>query len=487
MFDFLKNITDKNTCQSMGICSIDPTVSAIEELLLSQARQASFYLTKLKEINTTLNDVQDKITKALSIVMINTSFDQKDFLNFLNELIEAKNKAKEIYKNYCKKLRINCELIDFEEENYTQKTISELIKIGEEKIQNKYNGVCEKNKRLFELITFASKTASINIEQLKKLTNDTQELEFEIIRFFSLTNLLTTRTEKLKRRICEFSKISFKLQKILNTTEDTRWGERVSTIIDTNIKQGKAILVSGPDTIELEMLLEAIGEREINVYTNSQMILAHTYPYFKKYKNLKGHLGSPDTQFDFANFPGATLITKNFLQKIDNLLRGTLYSNKIIAPNRVFKIKNNDYEPLIQAALKSEGYTTDIKSDEIEIKYPKKEIEQTLGTLKEKEVIIILGRNYELQDISEWNDKKIINLDCAIEKDLFVLTLEICEELNIKTKIFFTHCTMNSLNLLFSTLHKKPQEIYLTNCSSALINPHVTEAMEKDFNAKILR
>ena len=42
MYEFLKNLSDKSNCQSMGICSIDPTVSAIEELLLSQIRETSF-------------------------------------------------------------------------------------------------------------------------------------------------------------------------------------------------------------------------------------------------------------------------------------------------------------------------------------------------------------------------------------------------------------------------------------------------------------
>ena len=487
MYEFLKNLSDKSPCQSMGICSIDPTVSAIEELILSQIRQTSFYIIKLRELGHTNLSIEDNIIKALSIIMLNTSFDHNDFINFLNKLCDDKKCAKEKYIEICRKSHLPCEIIELDEDSCAQKNVNSLINIGEIKIQNKYRGTTGEKQRLFELITLFAKTSAITLELLKKIKTDTSFYTFEIIRFFSLTNSLSTRCEKLKRRILEFSKISYMLQSQTNAAYEERYGKRQSTKIPLTPQSGKAILVSGPDLFELEKLLETIGEREINVYTNSLMFIAHTYPAFARHKNLKGTLGTSNAQADFANFPGAILITQNFIQKIDTLLRGTVYSNKIIAPNRVFKIKNNDYEPLIRAALNLEGFSKAQTPEYLEISHDFSMIENTLTELQGESVVIVVGENSLSEPILDFNGKKIINLDCPVETDLLIQTLNKCKDLNIKTDLFFTSCTLGGINTLMSVLFMNLAGIYLTDCSSALINPHVLEALEKDFNVKIIR
>ena len=487
MYEFLKNLSDKSNCQSMGICSIDPTVSAIEELILSQIRQTCFYLLKLHDLGQTNREIEENVIKGLSIVMINTSFDKDDFINFYSKLCQDKNTAKERYINICKQNHQPCELINTDTNFNSNCSLNAMIKFGEIKLQNKYRGVNNEKQRLLELITIFAKTSSIVLQLLKKVKPDTSNFDFEVIRFFSLTNTLSTRCEKLKRRILEFSKIGFEIQEQTNEFYEKRYGKRESAKILTEPEQGKAILVSGPDMYELEKLLETIGNRQINVYTNSLMFIAHTYPKFKKYKNLKGHLGSQNPQIDFSNFPGAILLTQNFSQKIDNLLRGTMYSNKIIAPNRVFKIKNNDYEPLVQSALSLEGFKESTNKKYFQISHNFKKIENTLNELKNLDVVIIIGEHSKTQDIQDFNGKKVINLDCPIETDLLIFTLKKCKEFNIKTDLFFTSCSISGINTLLSILFMQLENIFLVDCSSSIINPHILESLEKDFNVKVLR
>ena len=49
MFDYFKNIAEKNSCQSIGVCSVHPSVNSLYEILLAQLRDISYYLVKLKE------------------------------------------------------------------------------------------------------------------------------------------------------------------------------------------------------------------------------------------------------------------------------------------------------------------------------------------------------------------------------------------------------------------------------------------------------
>ncbi len=487
MFEFLKSLSDKSTCSSMGICSIDPTVSAVEELLLSEIREISFYVIKLRELGQVNREIENRLIKGLSVIMINTSFDKEDFLHFLEALCCDKKSVKERYVNFCKANHVSCELIDYDYDTCENKSINSMIKIGEAKMQNKYKGISIEKQRLFELITVFAKTSSIILELMKKVKEDTSYYDFEVIRFFALTNSLSTRAEKLKRRILEFSKIGYEIQKETNRLYEERYGKRENAKILLNAKKGKSILISGPDLIELEELLEAIGKREINIYTNSTMFIAHSYPKFKKYKNLIGHYGTSDAQVDFANFPGAILITQNFSQKIDTLLRGTVYSNKIIAPNRVFKIKNKDYEPLIEAALKLDGFSKSENNIYLEFEHNFEKIEKTLQELKDKSVVIVVGENSTEDDIQEFGDKKVINLACPIESDKLLHTLDKCAEMNIKTDLFFTSCSISSINTLMSVLFMELENICFVNCSSSIISPHVLEALEKDFRVKIIR
>ena len=487
MYEFLKNLSEKSNCQSMGICSIDPTVSAIEELLLSQIRQTCFYIIKLRELGQFNREIENNIIKGLSIVMLNTSFDKDDFMCFLAQLCKDKNATKERYMNICKQNRQPCELINTDEDFCEKSNLSAMIKIGEEKLQNKYRGVNNEKQRLLELITIFAKTSSIILQLLKKVKPDTSDFDFEVIRFFSLTNSISNRCEKLKRRILEFSKIGYQIQQQTSDFYENRYGKRTSAKILTTPIEGKAILISGPDIFELEKLLETIGNREINVYTNSLMYIAHTYPKFKKYKNLKGHLGTQNPQIDFSDFPGAILLTQNFSQKIDNLLRGTMYSNKTIAPNRMFKIKNNDYEPLIQSALKLDGFKKTKNKKYLELPHDFTKIETTLNELKDSSVVIIVGENSSTEDIQDFNGKKIINLDCPVETDLLLSTLKKCKDLNIKTDLFFTSCSISSINTLLCTLFMNLENTYLVNCSSSIISPHVLESLESDFEVNIIK
>ena len=62
-----------------------------------------------------------------------------------------------------------------------------------------------------------------------------------------------------------------------------------------------------------------------------------------------------------------------------------------------------------------------------------------------------------------------------------------CKEFNIKTDLFFTSCSISGINTLLSILFMQLENIFLVDCSSSIINPHILESLEKDFNVKVLR
>jgi len=86
MFDYFKNIIEKNSCQQNGVCSVHPSINSLYEILLSEVREISFYLVKLKEFGLTNQDAMSICLETLSVFMINTSFNQEKYLALLIKL-----------------------------------------------------------------------------------------------------------------------------------------------------------------------------------------------------------------------------------------------------------------------------------------------------------------------------------------------------------------------------------------------------------------
>ena len=97
MYDFFKQIAQKNYCKSNGVCSVHPSINSLLELLLNEAREIANYIVKLKEFKITLTECTGFLVEILSIHLINTSFSEEDYLKIINKLHQYKLDIKEKY------------------------------------------------------------------------------------------------------------------------------------------------------------------------------------------------------------------------------------------------------------------------------------------------------------------------------------------------------------------------------------------------------
>ena len=252
---------------------------------------------------------------------------------------------------------------------------------------------------------------------------------------------------------------------------------------------GHCILASGDDLDELEKLLKTIDEMDIkekiNVYTHGPLFLAHFYPYFKKNKHLIGHFGADNAEYDFSVFNGAILITQNFIQKIDNLYRGEIFSNKLISFSKFADIKNNDYKPLIETALRLNGCKKSKETTSIKIDYDREKIKKFIEEADVKEIIVISGLLDNEQEIDEYEGKKIVKISCPLEGDILIESINKLKEKGIKITVFLAQCNLTNLGVLLMLLNQDI-ELNIASCPHSLINPHVLESLKEDFNVKII-
>ena len=231
MLNYFKKISKKNTCAINSVCSIHPSVHNLYEILMDEVRETCFYLVKLKEFNISNSLIENQCIEALSVFLINTNFNKKNYLNYLGKIYNSKKEVKEKYLKFCQNYQYPSETINsnFEMDNKT--TISKLIEHAQNNMAKKEKVKDKSKEYLFSLITIFSKLACVDLVKIKKFEPDYTEYDFEIIRFFALTNGYSIRNEKIKRRITDFSNISYKIQEKLNDILEKRYGKKEKTTI----------------------------------------------------------------------------------------------------------------------------------------------------------------------------------------------------------------------------------------------------------------
>lgn len=166
--------------------------------------------------------------------------------------------------------------------------------------------------------------------------------------------------------IMEFGKINLKCMEMLDSANTGSFGTPVPTRVNTDIKAGPFIVISGHDLKDLSQLLEQTKDKGINIYTHSEMLPAHGYPQLKKYPHLAGNFGTAwqSQQKIFDNIPAPVLFTTNCLMPPRPSYQDRVYTTSVVGYEGLTHITgdengNKDFTPLIEQAQKLGGYKHD--------------------------------------------------------------------------------------------------------------------------------
>jgi hydroxylamine reductase len=104
-----------------------------------------------------------------------------------------------------------------------------------------------------------------------------------------------------------------KAMALLDAANTGAYGNPELSTVNIGVEKNPAILISGHDLNDLEMLLEQTKGTGVDVYTHSEMLPANYYPKFKEYDNLVGNYGNSwwKQKEEFATFNGPILFTTN--------------------------------------------------------------------------------------------------------------------------------------------------------------------------------
>jgi hydroxylamine reductase len=161
--------------------------------------------------------------------------------------------------------------------------------------------------------------------------------------------------------------INLRAMELLDAANTEKYGHPVPTKVPLGARKGKAILVSGHDLKDLEEILKQSDGKGINVYSHGEMLPCHGYPELKKYSHFYGHYGTAwqNQAKEFAEFPGAILMTTNCIQKPKDSYTGNIYTTGLVGWPGVTHIADKNFGPVIEKALEMPGFSQDTNGKEV--------------------------------------------------------------------------------------------------------------------------
>lgn len=366
-----------SNCSIDGSCSINPGITSAQEFLFLYVKELSFYLLKLKSFGITNEGIKNTLTEILFCIVINVPFTEEQFQKTMYSLSKFIEQSKILYEKFCSEngLKVEAPPVSFKHIkniNLATATIN-----GEKHFLKKMAKLNKIQKGYYNIIVYLFKSYILKMLEFQRLNGNIDEAYYNLLKLFAYSNPSKFGERKIKKDISDTLDYYFELTDNLYNKRNELYGKTTPTEVSFSSREGKAILVSGTDLKKLELVLRSTKNKKIDVYTHGyEMLLAHSYDGFKKYKNLVGHfgLGLETSITDFATFPGAILMTRGSLQRIDDLCRGRLFTLDPLASKGVTHIENNDFTKLIESSQEAKGFKRDHIRESLTVGYCEDEI-----------------------------------------------------------------------------------------------------------------
>jgi len=137
-----------------------------------------------------------------------------------------------------------------------------------------------------------------------------------------------------------------------------RFGEPQEVKLPSFIEKGPFIIFCGHDMRSLELLLEQTAGKNVNVYTQGDMLTAHAYPGFRKYPHFRGHYGTEWIDLDRSIDIPAPIVFTSDCQTPDHPVHSErIFTTDIMDdPDIPYLGDPVDFAPVIEKAIELKGY-----------------------------------------------------------------------------------------------------------------------------------
>ena len=290
-------------CTKAGVCGKKADVASAQDLLVYTTKLLCDVLNNLRGENYTIDKKYNHmVTYNMFITITNANFDLDMILDQVVKTIEAKDEllAKLNDKSKLRKLSL-----------YSDKDRAKLMALAE--IVGVLVTKDEDQRSLKELATYGIKGMSAYMKHANTLNYDDESIDIFIQETLARFIDVEIPIDELYETVLKTGEYGVKAMALLDKANTETYGNPEITKVNIGVSDKPGILISGHDLKDIEMLLEQTEGSGIDVYTHSEMLPAHYYPKFKKYKHFIGNYGNSwwMQKEEFEKFNGPVLFTTN--------------------------------------------------------------------------------------------------------------------------------------------------------------------------------
>ena len=325
MFCFQCQETAKNQgCLIKGVCGKQPSTARLQDLLLFVVRGISVAERLLRQNGINVErEIYVFNTDALFCTITNANFDDDSIAARVEKGLQLRDRLKALLIQH----DLNVPQVDALTWNDVRENFD--AKAGEVGVLAEQD---EDKRSLTELIIYGLKGLAAYVEHAERLGYEDLDINRFMCDALAALTVDHLDVEALVALTLRTGEFGVKGMEILDRANTGSYGHPEITEVSIDVRSNPGILISGHDLKDLEMLLEQTEGTGVDVYTHGEMLPAHYYPAFKKYKHFVGNYGNAwwQQRAEFTSFNGPILFTTNCIVPP---LSNASYKDKVFTTN----------------------------------------------------------------------------------------------------------------------------------------------------------
>ena len=368
-------------CEKIGVCGKTPEVAALQDLLIHTLKGLSIAAVAGRKKGIIDDEVNRFTVQALFSTLTNVDFDPDRFVPLVKKSVALRDRLIDKVQTAGGDAALPAELAAFS----PGATLKEMVAQGETVGVKTDPGIDRDIRSLRELLTYGVKGVAAYADHAWILGKRDDSIYAFVHEALAATVDDALTVNDYLGLVLKCGEINLRTMQLLDEANTGAYGHPVPTKVPLGHKKGKAILVSGHDLKDLEAVLKQTEGKGINVYTHGEMLPCHGYPELKKYPHFFGHYGTAwqNQGKEFAEFPGAILMTTNCIQKPKETYRDNIFTTGLVGWPGVTHIEGDDYGPVIEKALEMQGFAEDEDAKEVMVGFGHNAVMSVAGQVVE--------------------------------------------------------------------------------------------------------
>lgn len=356
MFCYQCQETMKNTGCNMkqGVCGKTENTSDLQDLLIHILKGISVLVVEAKKEDIETEKEDEFLLQSLFSTITNANFDENWFTKRITKAIELRDNLKLKIAEKASFLNPQIYALDAVKwKDSEEKYLAKAKEVGFLSIED------ETRRSLIATIIFGLKGMAAYADHAFVLGQKDDSILYFMHHTLASTLNNELKNEDLINLIMKVGEYGVKTMALLDKANTSKYGQMEITNVDIGVKNRPGILISGHDLKDLEMLLEQSKDKGVDIYTHSEMLPAHYYPYFKKYPHFAGNYGNAwwKQKEEFEKFNGPILLTTNCLVPPLSTYKDRLFTTGIVGFDGVHHIDADekgykDFSKIIELAKK---------------------------------------------------------------------------------------------------------------------------------------